>query len=303
MQYMDRRTSPLARVVDLAEEQAGLLTRRQALNRGISPRTLNRLTLAGGPLGKVAHGVYRLRGAPPADHEALRAAWLRLAPELAVWDRTEDQGVVSHRSAAEMYGIGHLPEERHEFTIGARHQTRRADVRLHRRALKDTEWIMLRGLPVSRPSRIASDLLYDAEDPAAVAQIISESLRGVFDYPSTVAEALAPHAAKFGLRRGDGVGLLRWMLELTGDPEIDFWLSEAQSNISEHAGRERGPGNRRRVSAAVSRYATPGDFRAALEERLSGWRAMAHGATANCAGCSRMTGSLSGSTCRTASGW
>ena len=77
--------------------------------------------------------------------------------------------------------------------------------------------------------------------PPAVAQIISESLRGVFDYPSTVAEALAPHAAKFGLRRGDGVGLLRWMLELTGDAEIDFWLSEAQSNVGELSGRERAP--------------------------------------------------------------
>ena len=132
------------------------------MTAGISPRTLNRLTAAGGPLEKVAHGVYRLRGAPPADHETLRAAWLQLAPGLPVWERTEDQGVVSHRSAAEMYGIGHLPEEHHDFTVGARHQSRRPDVRLHRRALNDTEWIVLRGLPVTRPSRIASDLLYDS---------------------------------------------------------------------------------------------------------------------------------------------
>jgi hypothetical protein len=57
--------------------------------------------------------VYRLAGAPPADHLELRAAWLQLAPEIPGWDRTPEQAVVPHRSAAALYGLGHLPADRH----------------------------------------------------------------------------------------------------------------------------------------------------------------------------------------------
>ena len=102
-------------------------------------------------------------------------------------------------------------------------------MRLHRRALTEKEWLILRGLPVTRPSRIASDLLHDHEDPTGVAHVISDSLRRVYDYPGTVADALAPHAARFELRRGDGVGTLRLLLELTGDPETELWVSEARA--------------------------------------------------------------------------
>ncbi|HEY7891185.1 MAG TPA: type IV toxin-antitoxin system AbiEi family antitoxin domain-containing protein [Solirubrobacteraceae bacterium] len=233
--------STLDRLTEMAEEQWGLLSRQQALGLGVSRRTLDRLTAQAGVLQKVAHGVYRLRGAPPPDHEALRAAWLQLAPNVPVWERVEAQGVVSHRSAADMYGVGHLPEERHEFTIAARHQSRRRDIRLHQRKLTNPEWIVLRGLPVTRPSRIASDLLYNNEDPAAVAQVISDSLRNVYDYPSTVARALAPHAGRYGLRRGDGVALLRWMLDLVGDPEINSWMSEARIHAGSEIDTERAP--------------------------------------------------------------
>ncbi len=140
-----------------------------------------------------------------------------------------------------MYGIGHLPEERHEFTIVERHQSRREDVRLYRRALDETEWIILHGLPVTRPSRIASDLLYAHEDPSGVAQIISDSLRNVYDYPSTVAESLAPHAPKFGLHRGDGVALLKVMLDLAEDPQTDLWMSKAPGHLVSGLAKERAP--------------------------------------------------------------
>lgn len=240
MQPMPRYPT-LGRLTEMAEEQWGLLTRQQALGLGTPPRTLDRLTAERGALQKVAHGVYRLGGAPPPDHEDLRAAWLQLAPRVPVWERVESQGVVSHRSGADMYGVGHLPEERHEFTLATRHQTRRPDVRLHRRKLTDAEWIILRGLPVTRPSRIVSDLLYDNEDPSGIAQIISDSLRNVYDYPSTVAEALAPHAGRFGLRQRDGVALLRWMLDLVGDPETKLWMSDARAHAGSKIDTERAP--------------------------------------------------------------
>jgi hypothetical protein len=136
---------------------------------------------------------------------------------------------VSHRSAAAIYGIGHLPADIHEFTLPVRRQVRRPDVCIHRRNLDEVEWIILRGLPVTRPSRIAADLLVDREDPEAVAQIVADALRRAFDYAGTFVETLAPHAARFGLRRGDGVAVLRWLLDLVGDPETERWMEDARA--------------------------------------------------------------------------
>src|SRR5579884_1842658 len=139
--------SNLERLSQIAEDQWGLITRRQAQDAGVSPRTLGRLAAEGSVLRRVAHGVYRLAGAPEPEHLALRAAWLQLAPAVFAWDREAADGVVSHRSAADMYGLGHQPADRHEFTVAKRRQSRRPDVRIHSRELENGEWIVLRGLP------------------------------------------------------------------------------------------------------------------------------------------------------------
>ncbi len=220
-----------SKLATLAEDQWGLLTRRQAEATGISPATLQRLSGAGGPLERMTHGVYHLAGAPLPDHAALRAAWLALAPETLAWERRPEQGVVSHRSAAALYGLGELPADRHEFTLPVRRQTRRADVRLHRRPLPKAEWIMLRGLPVTRPSRIAADLLVEREAPEAVAQVVADAIRGSYDYPGTFVETLSPVAARLGFRTGDGLAVLRRLLELADEPEARRWLDEARTTV------------------------------------------------------------------------
>ena len=223
------------KLASLAEDQWGLLTRRQAEQAGLSPATLQRLSATDGILERMAHGVYHLAGAPLPDHATLRAAWLGLAPETLAWERRPEQGLVSHRSAASMYGLGELPADRHEFTLPVRRQTRRAYVRLHRRSLTEAEWIPLRGMPVTRPSRIAADLLAEREDPGAVAQVVADAIRGVFDYPGTFAETLSPLAARLGFRAGDGLAVLRWLLELTGEAEAERWLEEARSTVEHDA--------------------------------------------------------------------
>jgi integrase len=86
--------------------------------------------------------------------------------------------------------------------------------------------------PVTRPSRIASDLLYEHEDPEGVAQLIADSIRHVYDYPGTFADSLAPHAQRFGLRRGDG---------LVGDPDTAAWMKEARAHHERVADIERPP--------------------------------------------------------------
>src|SRR4051794_20172961 len=101
----------LSRLRPLAEEQWGLITRRQAERVGIPSTTFERLIADDAVLERVAHGVYRLTVAPTPDHLALRAAWLQLAPEMLLWERGAADGVVSHRSAAMLYGLGHLPAD------------------------------------------------------------------------------------------------------------------------------------------------------------------------------------------------
>jgi hypothetical protein len=225
------RARNLKRLSEIAEDQWGLVTRRQAADLAGVPRaTLDRLTSPGGLLERVAHGVYRLMGAPVPDHLDLRAAWLQLAPDVPAWERTPIEGIVSHRSAASLYGVGDLPADRHEFTLPARHQSRRPDVRIHKGSPAEVGWITLRGLPVTRPSQIASDLLRDNEEPEAVARVVTEALHHVYDYPGSFVWALAPHAARLGLRKGDGVAVLRWLLDLVGDPDAKRWMELARAN-------------------------------------------------------------------------
>ncbi len=226
------QTRTLGKLAGIAEDQWGFVTRRQADGAGVSPATLQRLS-NDGVLEREAPGVYHLAGAPIPDHAPLRAAWLQLAPETPAWQRRPEQGIVSHRSAAALYGLGHLPADVHEFILPTRRQVRRPDVRIHRGTLGEVEWIILRGLPVTRPSRIASDLLRDGEEPEAVAHVVTDAIRGVFDYPGTFADTLAPHATRFGLRRGDGVAVLRWLLDLVGDPETGQWMEEARATSTD----------------------------------------------------------------------
>lgn len=220
------RSQSWATVLSIADEQWGLVTKQQIEATGVAWSTLSR-QVRNAALERVARGVYRVRGAGEAEHLELRAAWMQLKPAAPAWERTPGDGVVSHRSAAALYGIGHLPADIHEFTLPQRKQTRRGDVRLHRGSVADAAWISLHGLPVTRPHRIAADLLAEREDPGAVGQIIAEALRQVFDHPGEVASAIAPHAAEYGLRRGEGLGLLQWLLELTGDPDSKVWLAAA----------------------------------------------------------------------------
>lgn len=219
------------RLSEIAEDQWGLVTSRQAELAGVSRPTLQRLA-GEGVLERIARGVYHLTGVPTTNHLGLAAAWLQLAPDVLAWNRTPEQGVVSHRSAAALYGLSHLPADRYDFTLPIRRQSRRPDVRLHHRPLRENEWISLHGLPVTRPSRIAADLLDDAEDPEAVAHVIADAIRAVYDYPGTFADALVPLAGRLGLRHGDGLGLLRWLLDLVGDPDTPRWMEEARTHIA-----------------------------------------------------------------------
>ena len=208
---------------EVAAEQWGLITRQQLQDLGIPKASLQRLT-QGSLLRRIATGVYQVTGAPMVTHLALRAAWLQLKPGTPVWQRTPDEGVVSHRSAASILNLGDLPADRHEFTLPHRKQTRRSDVRLHHRALEN-QYDNVEGLWVTTPPRIAADLLDDSESPESVARIIADAIRRDLCKPKGFIESLSPLSFRFDLGRSNGYAMLRWLLESIRDPDASKWLS------------------------------------------------------------------------------
>ena len=196
---------PVQRLFEIAEGQWGCITRRQAQEAGVGNTSLARLA-KDRRLERVAHGVYRVRGAGEPDHLGLRAAWLQLAPERPAWARLDDpdDAVVSHASAASLHRVGDLRADVHEFTLPRRRQTRRRDVRLHRGKVSAADRIVVSGLPVTRPARMIADLLADHVEPGVVGRIAAEVLDSGLEGAAEVAERIAPYATRFDLPRGDG---------------------------------------------------------------------------------------------------
>ncbi|WP_300007534.1 type IV toxin-antitoxin system AbiEi family antitoxin domain-containing protein [Pseudonocardia sp.] len=206
---------------DLGAGQWGLVTAPQARAAGLSRVQLSRMCSAG-LLVRLAHGVYALRGAMGAESIELYAAWLALDPARLAVNRLSDGPdgpVVSHASAAAFFGFGDLDSDRHEFTVPARKQTRRPDLRLHRGALSSDDVVVHRGLPVTTPARTVVDLLTDGHDGGHVAGVLAGAIRARQLNVDELRGQLAPFAVRFGFRRHDGEALLQHLLELGGVAE------------------------------------------------------------------------------------
>ena len=209
-------------VADLAAGQWGLFTAAQARESGISRVQLARLTDAD-VLVRLTHGVYVLRGAAGIGELELRAAWLALDPERTAADRLRDGtagAVVSHASAARLRQLGDLDADRHEFTLPARKQSRRHDVRLHRGAVTAQEIGTVAGLPVMTSERIVVDLLADHRDGEHVAGVIAAAVRSRSIDVTELAPRLGPFATRFGFSAGDGAEVLEHLLELGGASDL-----------------------------------------------------------------------------------
>ena len=141
-------TRAVAVLGEYAADQWGLITSAQATNAGVDAMTLNRLAAAG-TITQVIRGVYQLAGSSHAQFITEAAAWLRLDPATPAWEREPldaDSGVLSHRSAALIHGIGDLRASSVEFIVPRYRRTRDATIRLHQAHL-DTVAVELNGRP------------------------------------------------------------------------------------------------------------------------------------------------------------
>jgi predicted transcriptional regulator of viral defense system len=198
--------------------QWGLVTSRQARDQGVDAVTLLRLKKAGF-LEIVRHGVYAVTASPTSDARDLQAAWLALRPGTAGWARPKvdpDGGVISHRSALRLHGLGELVEDGLDITVPRRRTQRDGAIRFHRKALTDTEVTVIDGLPVTTVLRTIRDLLDEHIDASHAATIIREAVEAGLIRLDTLAAHLSPYARRYGARPADGTALLEHLLAQIG---------------------------------------------------------------------------------------
>jgi very-short-patch-repair endonuclease len=133
-------------IAALAGRQHGIVARAQLAALGISRRAIGH-RLERGRLHLLHRGVYAV------GHRAVSREGRWMAAVLAMGS----EAVLSHRSAAALWGIRATGRARIEVTVpGPRHS--RPALQVHRAALANDEVTVHRGIPVTTPNRTLLDL-------------------------------------------------------------------------------------------------------------------------------------------------
>ncbi|MCP2287188.1 type IV toxin-antitoxin system AbiEi family antitoxin domain-containing protein [Nocardia amikacinitolerans] len=167
----------LARLGVIAEQRWGLFTTAQAATAGVARKQLSRMAAAGA-IERVAHGVYRMAGAPVAEHETIYATWLALGGATA--HRTGPGVaalVAAGTTAAAVHGIGDFLLDELDFIVPARKGTRLPGVRLRIRPLTQDDVLPVDGLPTLTVERTIADLVDIATDMSLVAGTVRDAVR------------------------------------------------------------------------------------------------------------------------------
>jgi very-short-patch-repair endonuclease len=142
----------------LATEQHGILTRSQLLDAGVGPKTVDHW-IKTGRLIRLLQGVYALGHRPPSPHAKTMAAVLACGP----------QAVLSHRSAAQLWGLIRYPGP---IEITARTRRRRPGVIVHESQLTDEDITRHWGIPTTTAARTLTDLAHTL-DPAGLTRAVN----------------------------------------------------------------------------------------------------------------------------------
>ena len=133
-------------IAELAARQHGVVGRAQLIELGLGRRAIGH-RLGWGRLHAVHRGVYAV------GHRVLSAEARWMAAVLAVGPGA----VLSHRSAAALWGMRQSMRVRTELTVG-RHLHSRPRLQLHWAQLPSDEVTNVRGIPVTTPPRTLLDL-------------------------------------------------------------------------------------------------------------------------------------------------
>ena len=197
---------------DLASQQWGLLTSAQAAELDVASPDLLRLEKAG-VLERIRHGVYAIAGTAFSSEIELKAQWLAIRPEMMAADRIGDESfaveaVVSHTTAAELWGIGDLWSDGFHFTVPKRRRSRQPEVHFHRADLASNEWQIhpTVGLPLTSISRTIADLVDDGHEAEHLMNLVSDAGSKQLVDLNELFGVLRGKEAAFGLEPGDSDG-------------------------------------------------------------------------------------------------
>jgi predicted transcriptional regulator of viral defense system len=216
-------------------EQWGMVTARQARLLGVDGVTVHRLKEAGF-LEPVRRGVYAVTSAGASLVRDEQAVWLSLRPDVASWTRPKldpDGAVISHRSAARIYGIGELVNDRVELTVPRRRTIRDSTVLIHQAMLTDAEVTVVDGLPVTTPLRTICDLLDQHTDASHIATVIRQAVEAGQVRLDELAERIGPYARRYGVKPFDGTALLNQLLGQIGMSITELATRPSPVNLDE----------------------------------------------------------------------
>ncbi len=158
-----------------------------------------------GRLHPVARGIYAV-GWPYLDR---RRRWATAVLAAAAGDHANhlptqpylgDGTVLSHRSAAALWGIGTEARGRIDLSVRGRHQVRRPGLLAHRRpALSTAEIRLLDDLPVTSPVQTLIDIATEL-DPIAVERAVNDADKRDLIDPDALRLALDDHSGEPGVR-------------------------------------------------------------------------------------------------------
>lgn len=196
------------RVWALATEQHGVIARRQLLELGLSSRAIQH-RVASGRLHPVMRGIYAVGRPGITRHGRWMAAVLCCGPD----------AVLSHWSAAALWGIGIEASHRIDVSVRTSSMHRRPGIRTHRRqTLRRKDIDVRNGIPLTGPVCTLIDLALHL-GCANLERSINEANRLELIDPETLRDSLAAHRGRPGVKKLRAV-LDRRTFQLT-DSELE----------------------------------------------------------------------------------
>ena len=175
---------------DMARRQHGVVARRDLEGLGFTEEAIEH-RLATGRLHPVAAGVYAVGRRELTPHGRWMAAVLACG----------DGAVLSHRSAAELWGIGHEESGRIDVTIRRRSRLERRGIKVRcRPSLGARSLVHRRGIPLTSPVQTLIDLATELK-PLRLERAVNEADKHDLVDPETLRRELDCHKGEPGVKK------------------------------------------------------------------------------------------------------